>query len=102
MDILAEIPNLTKIVSGPRSDPDRFPAKFGRRCVISWRPIASLIAHPVFDKESQRRQLREGFEKLKGCHVEVHMQEPMTVQGDVSRISRWAEIAIQEAERAAP
>ncbi len=101
LDILEDIPNLTKVVSGPRSDPAHFPAKLGGRCVISWRPMASIIAQPAFDEEAQRRQLREGFEKLKGCHVEVHMHEPMTVQGDLSRISRWAEIARQEAKRVA-
>jgi hypothetical protein len=100
LDVLENIPNLAKIVSGPRSDPVHFPGRLGGRCVISWRPMASPIAQASFDEDAQRRQLREGLEKLRGCHVEVHMHEPMTVQGDLSRISRWAEIAIQEAERA--
>ena len=52
-----------------------------------------------FDEDQQRRQLREGFDKLKGCNVEVHMHEPMSVQGDVARIARWAEIAKEEAGR---
>jgi hypothetical protein len=34
-----------------------------------------------------------------GRNVEVHMHEPMTVQGDVTRIARWAEIAREEAGR---
>jgi len=102
LDILGRIPNLAKIVSGPLSDPARYPEAFGDDCVVSWRPIASTVACEHFDEDRQREQLREGLEKLRGCQVEVHMHEPMTVQGDVSRISRWAEIARQEAEQVAP
>ena len=60
-----------------------------------------MVASERFDEDLQRHQLREGLEKLKGCQVEVHMHEPMTVQGDVARIARWAEIAREEAERLA-
>jgi hypothetical protein len=101
-DLIRKIPNLGKILSGPRSDPALYPEGFGADCVISWRPIANIIALWSFDEEAQRGQLREGLEKTKGCQVEVHMHEPMTVQGDVSRISRWAEIARQEAGKVAP
>jgi hypothetical protein len=101
LDLLRAIPNLTKIASGPRSDPAHYPEKFGHRCVISWRPVSSIIATEHFDEESQRKQLREGLAKLRGCHVEVYMHEPMTVHHEIKRVSRWAEIALQEAERAA-
>lgn len=101
-DILRRIPNLNKILSGPRSDPALYPERFGHDCIISWRPLASIISWPSFDEERQRRQVREGLEKLRGCQVELYMHEPMTVQNDIARISRWAEIAVQEAERAAP
>jgi len=101
LDLIRKIPNLAKVVSGPLSDPARYPEQFGDDCVISWRPIASLVSSEHFDEAQQRRQLREGFDKLKGCNVEVHMHEPMTVQGDVTRIARWAEIAREEAGRVA-
>jgi hypothetical protein len=99
VDLIRKIPNLAKVVSGPLSDPSRYPGPFGGDCVISWRPIASIVSSENFDEDQQRRQLREGFDKLKGCNVEVHMHEPMTVQGDVTRIARWAEIAREEAGR---
>jgi len=99
VDLIRKIPNLAKVVSGPLSDPARYPEPFGGDCVISWRPIASIVSSEHFDEDQQRQQLREGFDKLKGCNVEVHMHEPMTVQGDVTRIARWAEIAREEAAR---
>ena len=101
LEEIRKIPNLGKVLSGPLSDPACYPEKFGDDCVISWRPIANIIIQPSFDEAAQRRQLREGFEKTRGCQVEVHMHEPMTVQNDISRISRWASIARQEAERVA-
>jgi hypothetical protein len=100
-ELLRAIPNLSKVTSGPRSDPGRYPEEFGQRCVISWRPVSTLMASERFDEEAQKRQLREGLAKLKGCHAEVHMHEPMTVRGDTARIARWAELALREAERAA-
>jgi hypothetical protein len=101
-DILRRIPNPNRTLSGPRSDPARYPERFGDDCIILWRPLASIISWPSFDEERQHRQLREGLEKLRGCQVECFLHEPMTVQNDIARISRWAEIAVQEAERAAP
>jgi len=100
-DLIATIPNLSKILAGPLADPGLYPERFADRCVISWRPNPALIAGSRFDEDLQRTQLREGLEKLRGCNVEVHMHEPLTVQNDPARIARWAEIALQEAERAA-
>jgi len=99
LDIIRKMPNLGKVLSGPRSDPACYPEKFGDDCVISWRPMENIISLPSFDEETQLRQLREGLEKTRGCQVEVHMHEPMTVHNDISRISRWAVLARQEAER---
>lgn len=100
LDILDQIPNMTKVLSGPCSDPAYYPEKVGDRCVISWRPVASNVASEHFDEDVQRQQLREGLAKLKGCQIEVHMHEPMTVQNDPSRIRTWTRIAREEIEKA--
>jgi len=99
LDMLKRIPNMTKVLSGPLSDPARYPETFGDRCVISWRPVGSIIAAKRFDEQAQRKQLREGLAKLRGCNVEVHMHEPMTVQNDLRRVSTWTQIAKEEIER---
>lgn len=95
-NVLKRLPNLTKIVSGPRSDPACYPKAFGDRCVISWRPVSAIVAAERFDEDAQRRQLREGLAKLEGCNVEVHMHEPMTVRGELGRVKRWIQIAREE------
>ena len=100
LDALAKISNLTKITCGPLADPRRYPDTFGKRAVISWRPMPSLMASDSFDEQAQRRQLREGFDILRGCQVEVHLHDLMTVRGDAQRIVKWVRIAREEAERA--
>ncbi len=101
LEALSEIPNLTKITAGPLADPGRYPEIFGERAVISWRPITTLMISDNFNEDALRKLIRDGLEKLKGCHVEVHLHDLMSVRGDVSRICRWAEIAREEADRVA-
>lgn len=99
LDVLKRLPNMKKILSGPRSDPAWYPETYGKQCVISWRPITTIIASEKFNEDAQRKQLREGMAKLKGCNIEVHMHEPMTVQGDLERIKTWVRLAREESER---
>jgi hypothetical protein len=99
LDAISQIRNLAKITVGPLANPSRYPERFGKRAVISWRPIPSLMASDHFNEDAQRRQIREGFEALRGCQVEVHLHDLMTVRNEVSRISQWTRIAREEAER---
>lgn len=101
LEVLSTIPNLTKITAGPLADPGRYPELFADRAVISWRPITTLMIADRFDDQALRNLLRDGLEQLRGCHVEVHLHDLMSVRGDVTRISRWTEIAREEADRIA-
>jgi hypothetical protein len=99
MDALSTLPNLTKITAGPLADPAKYPERFGSRAVISWRPVTTLMVSDRLDEQALRRQFREGLDKLRGCHVELHLHDLMTVRGDLSRLFRWTQIAREEAER---
>lgn len=101
LDAISKIANLSKITAGPLANPACYPERFGKLAVISWRPIPSLMVPDRFDADAQRRQIREGFEALRGCQVEVHLHDLMTVRNDISRIFTWARIAREEAERVA-
>jgi hypothetical protein len=100
LDALARIPNLTKITVGPLADPACYPELFGSRAVISWRPMPTLMISEKLNEQALRQQFRDGLDKLKGCHVELHLHDLMTVRGDLSRLFRWSQIALEEAERA--
>ncbi len=101
LEALSRVPNLTKLSAGPLANPGLYPELFGDRAVISWRPLPTLMASDSFDEEALRKMFRDGLEQLKGCHVELHLHDLMTVRGDVSRIIRWTEIAREEADRVA-
>jgi hypothetical protein len=96
LKVLKRLPNMTKILSGPRSDPACFPEAYGDTCVISWRPLAAIITAGYFNEEAQRTQIREGLAKLEGCNIEIHMHEPMTVHGDLERVRKWVRIVREE------
>lgn len=100
MEALSRLPNLTKITVGPLADPARYPERFGKRAVLSWRPLPTLMVSEQLNEQALRKLFRDGFEKLRGCHVELHMHDLMTVRGDIPRIFRWSQIAMEEAERA--
>ncbi|MBT3272671.1 MAG: hypothetical protein HN368_05930, partial [Spirochaetales bacterium] len=101
LDILKRIPNLYKVLAGPLADVSKYPGKIADGCVISWRPNAAPMVCRGFDSENVRRIIRDGLEKTRGCPVEIHLHEPMTIEGDISRLAKWAEITVQEAIRIA-
>jgi len=100
LDVLKRLPNMRKILSGPRSDPACYPETYGKQCVISWRPVTTIIASEHFNEDAQHKQIREGLAKLSGCNIEVHMHEPMTVQGELERVKTWVRIAREEVDAA--
>jgi hypothetical protein len=51
-----------------------------------------------FDPENVRKQIRQALQDSKGCNIEIVLKELLTVEGDLSRLFKWAEIARQEAE----
>jgi len=55
-----------------------------------------------FDADAIRRTIRDGFAAARnsGCNIEIMLKEMMTVEGDISRLFRWTDIAMQESENA--
>ena len=101
LDILNEIPNLYKVLAGPLADVSAYPGKIPKNYLISWRPNAAPMVCRGFDPDNVRAIIRDGLEKTRGCPVVIHLHEPMTVEGDISRVAKWAEITVQEAIRIA-
>lgn len=103
VDILRKIPNLRRILMGPRADLSRGCRQIGRDYVVSWRPNPAMVS-AGFDEAAIRSQIRQGFADASaaGCNIEIMLKEMMTVQNDLSRLFRWTEIAMRESENAAP
>ena len=82
---------------GPLADLKKGCAQIGTDYIVSWRPNPAMVSSG-FDEQQIRKTIRQGLKDSAGCHVEIMLKEMMTVQGDLSRLFKWTEIARQEAE----
>lgn len=97
--LLGTIPNLRRVLMGPRSDLARGCEQIGRRYVVSWRPNPAMVAGG-FDADAVRAAIRRGFADAAACNIEIMLKELMTVDNDLSRLFRWTEIAMAESHAA--
>ena len=97
IDMLRTIPNLRRILMGPLADMKRGCEQIGKDYIVSWRPSPEVVSHG-FDEQRIRRIIRQGLMDSRGCHVEIMLKEMITIEGDISRLFKWTEIAREEAE----
>jgi len=101
IEMLRAIPNLRKILVGPNADFRKCIDEIGGDYIASWRPSPATMVTGGFDPDSVRRQIREALAYAKDTNIEVMLKEMMTLDGDISRLFKWAEIGMEESERAA-
>ncbi len=99
IDMLRQIPNLRRILLGPRVDLAKGCKRIGRDYVVSWRPNPAMVS-AGFDAAAIRKTLRQGFADAGDCNIEIMLKEMMTIENDLSRLVKWTEIAKQESEAA--
>jgi hypothetical protein len=97
IDMLRQIPNLRIIAVTPTADAGKCAEQIGTDYVISWRPNPTDMMCCGFDEAKIRRILRENLEAMRGCHVHIHLKDIETVEGDITRLTRWVEIVREEA-----
>lgn len=98
IDMLRSIPNLRRIAVAPTADLEKCAEQIGTDYSICWRPSPACVT-VSFDEEAIRKQIRKGLEESKGCIVDIMLKDIMHVDGEPSRLKRWVEIAMDEAER---
>ncbi|HDZ19736.1 hypothetical protein LCGC14_0015810 [marine sediment metagenome] len=91
--ILKNIPNVRKLSMSPKADVARGAEALGKRAIFSWKPNPAWLGMPTWDIDWQREQMRDAFEKTKGCVVEVIMKDLHTVCGEVNRMWEWVDMA---------
>ena len=100
MGILEKIPNLRKISMSPWVDVERAAELVGNKYIFSRKPNPEILGRDAWHPEIARRDLRETLEKTRGCVVEVIMKDISTVRYEPQRLWEWADIAMEEADRA--
>ncbi len=96
IDILRKIPNLRRICVGPTANLKNCADQIGKDYVVSWRPNPATMVSSGFDPDNVRKIIRQALKDSRGCSIEVMLKELMTVEGDLTRLFKWTEIANQE------
>lgn len=102
IDMLRKIPNLRSIAVTPTADVARCAEQIGTDYVISWRPNPTDMVCCGFDENRIRRIIREGLECMRGYHVNIHLKDVETVEGETDRLSRWVRIVREVIEECYP
>ena len=96
IDILRKIPNLRRICVGPTANLKNCADQIGKDYIVSWRPNPATMVSSGFDPDNIRKIIRQALKDSRGCSIEVMLKELMTVEGDLSRLFKWTEIANEE------
>ena len=101
LDVLSALPKVKKISCSPWSHKDAFAEKLPSGIVMSAKPNPAFLATNTFDEEAVRKDLRETIEAAKrhNRNLEFILKDISTIRYDQKRLWRWAEIAMEEAER---
>ena len=101
LDVLAALPKVKKISCSPWSHKEAFAEKLPSGIVMSAKPNPAFLATNAFDEDAVRKDLRETIEAAKrhGRNLEFILKDISTIRYDQKRLWRWAEIAMEEAER---
>ncbi|MFI3236675.1 MAG: hypothetical protein R3Y47_01450 [Lachnospiraceae bacterium] len=101
LDIIEQLPNLTKVSCSPWSNRDAFAEKLSKHLIMSAKPSPSLIISPDFDEASIRADLIKTCEAAKrnDRNVELLFKDVSTILYQPERLTKWANIAMEVAEQ---
>ena len=101
LDIVKRIPHVKKISCSPWSHREAFAEKIGPSIIMSNKPTPALVATDSLDEEEIRKDIRRTVDAAKRNHVnlELILKDISTVRYQPQRLTRWAEIAMEEVQR---
>ena len=70
----------------------------GNDAIFSYKPNPAILGGEAWDLDLARRQLRDVFDRTRGCIVEVLMKDLHTVRDEPPRMWEWVEMAMALAE----
>ena len=102
LDMLkAQVPRLRRVSISTWADKTMSAEKLGSEIIFSWKPNPAALAGVDFDENWVREDIRETIDiaRANGCKLEIVLKDTHTCQHHPERFERWAEIALEEAER---
>ncbi len=95
------VPNLRRISVSPWAKRRISAESLQDKYIYSWKPNPSYIAAVQFDPDAVRSYIRETLEITRGCILEMILKDTHTCNNEPKRFALWAQIAQEEAQRAA-
>lgn len=99
--MLRQLRNLRSIAVTPVADVALCAAQIGSDYVISWRPNPTDMVCCGYNEDRVRRIIGEGLAACRGGYPHIHLKDIETVEGDITRLTRWVKVVRGVAERAA-
>lgn len=101
LEMVKRIPHLRKVSCSPWSDREAFAEKIGPTLIMSNKPTPAYLAADSMDEDEIRRDIRRTIDAARNHHVnlELILKDISTVRYQPQRLTRWAEIAMEEVSR---
>lgn len=99
VDIIRKhLPNLRRLSMSPWADVAVGAEALGSDIVFSYKPNPAILSGEAWDVDLARAQLRDTFEKTRGCIIEVLMKDLHEVRNEPSRMWEWVDMAMALSE----
>lgn len=101
LDLVQRIPHVRKVSCSPWSQREAFAEKIGPSLIMSNKPTPAYVATDSMDEEEIRRDIRRTIDAANRYHVnlELILKDISTIRYQPQRLTRWAEIAMEEVQR---
>lgn len=90
--MLRQLKNLRSIAVTPVANVRQCAEQIGTDYVMSWRPNPTDMVCYGYDEGKIRRLIGDGLAACRGGYPHIHLKDIETVQGDVSRLTRWVRL----------
>ena len=98
-EYVKQIPRLRRVSVSPWSNRAFMAEQLGADYILSMKPNPADLARDSFHEDKIRAILREDLHTTRDCRVEVIMKDNNTIRDDPRRVTRWVQIAKEEAEK---
>ena len=90
--MLRQLKNLRSIAVTPVADVRLCAEQIGADYAISWRPNPSDMICCGYNETLIRRIITDGLTACRGGVPHIHLKDVETVEGDVTRLTRWVKL----------
>jgi hypothetical protein len=90
--IWQEIPHVRAVSISPWCDMRAMAEKLGKNCVFSRKPKPWPISGYTADWDALQKDTDETVAAARDCNLEIIYRDVYRIQGDRSRLRRWADI----------